>query len=193
MSHALSTPRRRTLRATLAAATLALGLAVALPALAAEHPVAVSDNNYTPDEITIAAGDTVNWTYAGSVSHDVVLEDGSFDSSDFATDGSPDTISLTFEDPGTYLYYCTYHAACEDGECFGEMWGSVTVEGAAAEPAETESSTPEPSETAEPTEAAAENNDATDDLPNTGSTPVVAGLVLTGIGALLLRRRDAAA
>lgn len=203
-----SSPVRRRLRllqaTVLGAALLAL---VVGPATAADHAVDVGDNFFEPQEITITAGDTVNWTYQGSVNHDVDLEDGSFQSEDFATDGSESTISFTFEEAGTYNYFCSYHAACEDGECFGEMWGTVTVE-AAAEPTDeptteaptdeptdeptTEAPTPEPTEDPTPDEASTEAASTTNanDMPNTGNgTPMVLAVALLTAGFLGLRRR----
>jgi plastocyanin len=71
-----------------------------------EMSIEVVDSAYQPGEITIAPGTTVVWTQTGSLPHTVTADDGSFDSGDMS---SGDTFSFTFEEEGTYPYYCEYH------------------------------------------------------------------------------------
>lgn len=80
---------------------------------------------FTPQDVTIQVGDTVQWVWA---------ED--FHSATSGTPGNPDglfdsgilskgaTFSFTFTTPGTVAYYCLPHGAC----C--GMVGSVTVNAA---------------------------------------------------------------
>ena len=84
--------------------------------------VAAGGLKFTPQNITIQAGDTVQWTWAAS-GH----------SSTSGTPGNPNGIwdsgvqnsgfvfSQTFSAPGSFSYFCTPHGAC----C--GMVGSVTV------------------------------------------------------------------
>lgn len=84
--------------------------------------VAAGGLKFTPQNVTIQVGDTVQWTWAAS-GH----------SSTSGTPGNPDGIwdsgvqnsgfvfSQTFSTAGTFSYFCTPHGAC----C--GMVGSVTV------------------------------------------------------------------
>lgn len=68
--------------------------------------VTIGDNFYEPNDLTIQVGDTVRWTYSGSMRHDVTADDGSF--------ASPTSSSIdyqrTFNSVGEILYYCTVHS-----------------------------------------------------------------------------------
>jgi plastocyanin len=68
--------------------------------------VAIQDFAFSPDTIEITAGTTVTWTNNDSAPHTVTSDDGAFDSGDLA---QGDSVSLTFNEPGTYTYHCTYH------------------------------------------------------------------------------------
>lgn len=75
----------------------------------ATDTVAITDFAYSPATITVKAGTAVTWTNQDSVMHTVTTEDGapvSFDSGNF---GQGETYSFTFEEPGTYDYYCIPH------------------------------------------------------------------------------------
>ena len=93
--------------ALIIAVLIALGSwhAVAGPSASTTAAVNVSDFQFSPDTLTIAAGDTVTWTLVGGF-HSVVADDGSFNSGQPGT-GFP--FSHTFAAPGTYRYYCAVH------------------------------------------------------------------------------------
>jgi plastocyanin len=76
--------------------------------------VDVIDNGYDPGEVEVSAGDTVQWTNVGDLSHTVTFEDGP-DSGSLSTD---ERFSHTFDQAGEYAYACTIHPA---------MTGTVTV------------------------------------------------------------------
>jgi plastocyanin len=80
---------------------------------AAAGHVNVVDNRFEPDEITVAAGDTVTWDFKGNVNHNVV---GPGFTSPTKRDGS---FEHTFNSAGEYAYVCTLHAG---------MKGKVVVE-----------------------------------------------------------------
>ena len=82
--------------------------------------VEVLDSEYQPEEVEVSAGTTVVWTHTGSLPHTVTADDGTFDSGDMS---SGDTFEYTFEEPGTYPYYCVYHGS-EGGV---GMSGVITV------------------------------------------------------------------
>ncbi|MBX0297431.1 halocyanin domain-containing protein [Haloarcula nitratireducens] len=65
---------------------------------------------YAPVAIEISSGTTVSWEWTGKGStHNVVSQgDGPLDSGSPVAEAST-TYEHTFEDSGTYLYYCTPH------------------------------------------------------------------------------------
>lgn len=100
---------------------------VFLPTLAeAQHQVAVLNFNFSPQNLTIQAGESVTWTNS-SGSHNVNGSQATYPNNpeDFFS-GNPTTnwtFSHTFNTPGTYNYRCDLH--------FGlNMIGSITVVGA---------------------------------------------------------------
>jgi plastocyanin len=115
----------RNYRAALLAATLfSSGL------MAATHDVAVNNNFFSPNDLSIQVGDTVRWTNpTGSPSHDVTADDASF-----ASVTAPSFVfEHTFNSVGEVLYYCTVHSMPgRDRNLF--MNGRIVVEDAAPEP-----------------------------------------------------------
>lgn len=72
-----------------------------------EGSVSVPDSwGYSPESLSVRAGDTVVWTNAGSIDHTATATDGSFDSGMLATGA---TFSKTFDSVGTFSYSCTPH------------------------------------------------------------------------------------
>jgi len=81
--------------------------------------VSVQDNIFDDDYVVVAAGGTVTWTWAGSNQHNVTwVSDGLTDSPTQAAG----THSVTFDTPGTYVYYCSIHGSPTSG-----MRGTVVV------------------------------------------------------------------
>jgi plastocyanin len=100
-------------------------------ATAETHDVSVVDNRFTPNDITIAVGDTVRWTNAsGGARHDVTSDDGKFSPSVTA---SSFTFSLTFDSVDEILYYCTVHSS-PGQDRNTRMNGRVVVVEAAEDP-----------------------------------------------------------
>jgi plastocyanin len=146
-----------------------------------EVTVRMEDNFFEPANITVEPGTTVTWVQSGNNSHTTTSYDGLWDSG-MIEGGSGGTFSFTFEEPGTYDYFCIPH------EEMG-MVGSVTVTGgtATASPMATATGTA----TASPTATV---------LSDTGGPPVSSlfalaatlALVVSGVIArALLRRRGA--
>ena len=79
--------------------------------------VAVKIDNFTfgPSTLVVARGTTVTWTNGDDIPHTIVATDKSFKSRVLDTDES---FSYTFENPGTYPYFCSIHP---------HMTGEVTV------------------------------------------------------------------
>ena len=171
------------MRRLLQLATLSLValLAFAPPAWAQGQEVTVrmEDNFFAPANITVEPGTTVTWVQSGNNPHTTTSYDGLWDSG-LLPGGSRQRFSFTFEEPGTYDYFCIPH------EDLG-MIGSVTVTGGTATASPTATATASPTATA---------------LSDTGGPPVTSPLITTlaaslalavfGVTALLalLRRRD---
>ena len=66
---------------------------------------------FDPKTIEIEAGQTVTWTNDDNFTHTVQV-DGQEDHKV----GQGDSVSITFETPGTYHYVCTLHSQDMDGE-----------------------------------------------------------------------------
>jgi plastocyanin len=169
--------------ARLAALSL-LGLLVFAPSAWAqgqEVTVRMEDNFFDQANITVEPGTTVTWVQSGDNSHTTTSYDGLWDSG-MIEGGTDGTFSFTFEEPGTYDYFCIPH------EALG-MVGTVTVSGGTATASPTGTGTA--TATASPTATA---------LSDTGGTPVVPLLTLaaslalgvSGLVALALLRRHSA-
>lgn len=76
--------------------------------------------SFDPGEITISAGTTVTWQHDSNAPHTVTADSGLFRS---PTLNNGDEFSFTFEEPGTYAYYCEFHGG-PDGS---GMSGLITV------------------------------------------------------------------
>ncbi len=80
------------------------------PAPAATSEVEISDFEFAPDTITVSPGTTVTWKNMDSPPHTVTSREDLFDSGSMSTG---DTFSYTFEQSGTYEYYCAIHPYME--------------------------------------------------------------------------------
>ncbi len=70
--------------------------------------ITISNFSFRPGSLTVKAGTTVTWRNAEDSPHTVTADDGSFAS---GTLGLGDSFSFTFDQPGTYDYYCEFHGA----------------------------------------------------------------------------------
>ena len=70
----------------------------------------VKSYRFDPEAIQIDAGDTVTWTNADNFTHTVQVE-GQGDHEV----GQGESVSITFDEPGTYDYVCTLHSKDMDG------------------------------------------------------------------------------
>ncbi len=73
---------------------------------------------FDPVAIKVTAGDTVTWRNEDEFTHDVQMASGDDTTRHELEPG--DEVSITFDDPGTYAYECTYHPR--------DMRGRVVVE-----------------------------------------------------------------
>jgi plastocyanin len=90
---------------SVAAATVAL---LALIGCAGGPPVqtkvSISDSDFSPTEVSVTVGGTVEWTNDGTTLHTVTTADS--DSRAIPQDA---TYARSFEEAGTYDYFCRYH------------------------------------------------------------------------------------
>ena len=100
-------------------ASLIVLLVAGAPALGEIHDVTLTESfEFSPKTVTIAVGDTVRWTNATGMIHDVRADDASFAS----PAGSNFVFSHTFNAPGTEGYHCVFH-----GGPGVSMFGTVVV------------------------------------------------------------------
>src|SRR3989344_5769365 len=105
------------LRFSLSAAALLAAFALFLPhtSFAAQITITMTDNAFSPQNITINAGDTVTWVNNGSAVHTATANTGSFDSGNIQPG---QTFGATFNGAGTYAYRCKFHSG---------MTGTISV------------------------------------------------------------------
>ena len=69
--------------------------------------VEIAEFLYEPEAVTVDAGTEITWTNADAAPHTATADDSSFDT---GTLEKGDSESQTFDEPGTYTYYCRFHA-----------------------------------------------------------------------------------
>lgn len=69
--------------------------------------VEISNFAFAPEAIKVNAGTEVTWTNDDDARHTATADDGSFDTGDL---DRGDSASATFDEPGTYSYFCRFHA-----------------------------------------------------------------------------------
>jgi plastocyanin/predicted small secreted protein len=82
--------------------------------------VIVLDSRFEEKMVEIPVGTTVLWTFEGSLPHTVTADDDLFDSGTLNQGAS---FSFTFEETGTYPYYCSLHG----GPGGNGMAGTIVV------------------------------------------------------------------
>jgi plastocyanin len=152
---------------------------------AADTSVTIRDFDFAPASVTVDVGDTVTWNNEGPTPHTATADNGSFDTG-ILDDG--ESGSHTFEQAGTFQYFCQPHP---------NMRGTVTVRAA---------STGGDGGGGGGDTSGADSGSATDDgtasddgsgaaLPATGLDAgglAVLGLMTLALGAWLRRRASAA-
>jgi plastocyanin len=149
-----------------------------------EVTVRMEDNFFDPANITVEPGTTVTWVQSGDNPHTTTSYDGLWDSG-MIEGGSGGTFSFTFEEPGTFDYFCIPH------ESLG-MIGSVTVTGSTATASPASTATGTATATASPTATALSDTGGPPITPLSITLAASLALVVSGVIALaLLRRRSA--
>lgn len=150
---------------------------------AASASVTIKDFEFSPTSVTIDVGDTVTWNNDGPTPHSATANDGSFDTGIY---GKGESRSETFEEAGTFSYFCTPHPF---------MKASVTVrasdsgsgdDGGSAGGTDTGGSTG-----ADDSGASGSDADDGSSLPATGrdsGTLLVLGVLMLALGLAVHRR-----
>jgi plastocyanin len=71
----------------------------------------VKSYRFDPKVVEVGAGDTVTWTNEDNFTHTVQVE-----GQEAHEVGQGESVSITFDTPGTYSYLCTLHSQDMDGE-----------------------------------------------------------------------------
>ena len=111
---------------------------VAQRAFAAQWTVGIHPDGFRPSSIMVAVGDSVMWSNKDTNTHTVTFFNGMADSGDLNTN---ETFSFTFNQAGSFGYYCRYHSF---------MTGSVIVTAAAVDPTPIPTAVPTPVPTSAP-------------------------------------------
>ncbi len=93
--------------------------------------VEMFDNRYQYTEISVPVGGTVNFVGAGRNPHNAVAADGSWSTEDVAgslEQHEGEEAVLTFDEPGEYAFFCTFHGNAE-----GDGMAGTLIVGAPAE------------------------------------------------------------
>jgi len=109
-------------RSAFAAALAVLATLAGAPAASAQGPVIQAldgtqpeDFRWSPEEVTVKAGETVSWSFTGASAPHNVVSTGSNWTPPFRTAFNPAAASYTFSTPGIYSYVCEVHASTMDG------------------------------------------------------------------------------
>lgn len=70
-----------------------------------QYEVVMQNHEYSPETLEVPTGTTVTWTNQDGTNHSVTSEDELFDS----TVGPDENYTYTFDENGTFDYYCTFH------------------------------------------------------------------------------------
>jgi plastocyanin len=144
----------------------------------ASASVSIGDNFYSPASVSIAVGDTVNWSNNGQAQHSATADDGSFDTGVF---GPGSSRSHTFNSAGTFSYFCTVHGQAQSGTVRVQSTSGGSGKGGGA-------SVPGPTEADAVASADAAGSSTL--LPATGLAALglgIVGLALLGSGAAIRR------
>jgi plastocyanin len=82
------------------------------------------DNRYQYTEIRIPVGGTVNWRGAGRSPHNAVEANGEWSTE--TVFGSLEQLEgdeaiLTYDEPGTYTFFCTFHGSAQGNGMAGTL------------------------------------------------------------------------
>lgn len=78
--------------------------------------VAALDNRFDPEQVSVAAGDTVEWVNEGSNPHTVTIRPEGDSGTVHDEEIQPgDETTYTFQESGTFQVWCKYHGSAGKG------------------------------------------------------------------------------
>ena len=86
--------------------------------------IGMIDNLYTRDVTRIPVGGEVRFSNKGDDLHNAVAVDGSWSTIDHTPEAlmpPGESVTMTFDDPGVYLFYCTIHGTTDGGGMAGTL------------------------------------------------------------------------
>lgn len=86
--------------------------------------VAMYDNRFEHTEIRIPVGGSVNWVGAGRNAHNAVAADSSWSTEDVfgsLEQYEDDEARLTYDEPGEYVFFCTFHGNAQGAGMAGVL------------------------------------------------------------------------
>jgi len=96
---------------------------VPLPPVGTPNSIVITNNTFTPSDLTVAKGATVTWTWnscSGGDSYGTgevcVAHDVTFDDTGNSGSQSTGTLTRTFAAAGTFPYHCAIHGAAMSGK-----------------------------------------------------------------------------
>jgi plastocyanin len=100
--------RRGLLRAALrlAGGVALIGITVRAGVAADATEIGIDNFRFAPTPLTVPKGATVTWVNRDDIPHSILCQTLGFHSHPMDTD---ETVSLTFDQPGTYEYICGLH------------------------------------------------------------------------------------
>lgn len=79
----------------------------------AKQTVQIASYKYLPETVEVQAGGSITWKNEDDALHNAQTDDGGMGAFDTKDLDLGDSKRLTFEEPGTYSYYCIYHRFME--------------------------------------------------------------------------------
>jgi len=73
---------------------------------AGDTTVEIVEFLYEPEELTVEAGSTITWANSDKAPHTATADDSSFDTGSISKGNEGE---VTFDNPGTYAYFCEFH------------------------------------------------------------------------------------
>lgn len=77
--------------------------------VAEDNVVVIKNHAYAPAKITVKKGTTVTWTNQDITEHDVTPDNPTADFKQSSMLGRGDSYSVTFNETGTFTYFCSPH------------------------------------------------------------------------------------
>lgn len=97
---------------------------------AGEFSISMLDNSFDQDVYEVPVGAVVEFVNNGRNPHNAFSVDGSWSTQDATGDSlmlADETAVLTFDDPGTYQFFCTIHATEQDDGSYEGMVATLVV------------------------------------------------------------------